>query len=397
MSYINFKEEKAKASNQIKKRKINNENLYNTIIKNKKTLSKYYPSIEYSYKKIIENFIGKKGILGEEDFYEINNKDIICTKFISCRFENIRFKECKFIGCTFEECDFSGGGVVFERCIFIKEDSDKLPSLNRKDNLGCSFYKCKLYIKVLNSDMAYCIFEDSKIYDSSFEQSNMKNTFILNSEINKTEVVDCDFCGLKIIKTYIVDFFFEDKYLTKFDENTFFDKIIPRVKDKQEYEGIYMTYQIYADKFKDNNLNNNFGEYYYCAKSIERKCIDSLTAKINSYILWLTCGYGERPSFCLFSSLFIIVVFGFIYLIIGIDIEGDIIKYSLQNIMNFNLNTFIKHYNEALNLSVGMFGAVGIANSKPTEIGYMISNIEMLLGIIMMGVAIGTLTRKIIR
>ena len=58
----------------------------------------------------------------------------------------------------------------------------------------------------------------------------------------------------------MVNFSFEDKFLTKFDEKTFFDKIEPRVKDKQEYEGIYTVYESIADKFKDNTLTSNFGE-----------------------------------------------------------------------------------------------------------------------------------------
>lgn len=397
MSYINFKEEKAKASIQLEHRKNNNYKIYKYIMKNKESLVGYSPDNKYSFKNIKKRFIGKKGIVGINEFCEISNKDIICTKFIECEFSNIKFIGCKFIGCVFENCDFDGGGIIFEDCIFYKQQSDKIPSLNRKDNLSCEFYRCKMYIKVINSNMSYCIFEDSKIYNSSFEDSDMKSMLILKSEMNKIEIIDCDFSGLKILKTYVVDFCFEDKNLTKFNENTFFDKLMIRTKTKQEYEGLYMIYQVYADKFKDNNLENNFGEYYYLAKNIERKCVDKLIPKLNSHILWLTCGYGERPSFCLFSSVGIILLFSFIYLIIGIDISGEVIKYSISNITNINIRSFILHYNEALNLSVGMFGGVGISNSKPTEIAYIVSNIEMLLGITMMGVAIGTLTRKIIR
>ena len=58
---------------------------------------------------------------------------------------------------------------------------------------------------------------------------------------------------------------------------------------------------------------------------------------------------------------------------------------------------FIKDFNEALNLSVGMFAGVGIDNGKPTEIGYLVANLEMLIGIVLMGVGVGTLVRKVIR
>ena len=396
MAYINFKEEKYKGKIQIEKRKNNNEKLYQDIIKHKDSLNGIYPNLKYSFKKIINEYIGKKGILGEENFKEVINEDIVCSKFIDCIFTNVKFKDCKFIGCIFENCNFDEGGVIFENCIFIKEDSEKLPSLNRKDNLGCSFYNCNIYAKFLNSDISYAIFEKSKLQNTNIELTNVSNVIMIDCELNKVEVVDSDFRGFKTFDTYMINFEFNDKFLTKFDEKTFFDKITLRIKDKQEYEGIYSIYQNIANKYKDNTLNSNFGEYYYLAKSVERKIIDPL-AKIGSYIYWLTCGYGERPFFCVFSALFIIFIFSFLYLITGIDTDSRTIIYTFNNISNLNLGKFLRDFNEAFNLSVGMFAGVGIDNGKPTELGYWVANLEMLIGIVLMGVGVGTLTRKAIR
>ncbi|MGL6063916.1 MAG: pentapeptide repeat-containing protein [Fusobacteriaceae bacterium] len=396
MGYVNFKEEKAKAKLQLEKRKANNEKLYSDILKKKDSLTGYYPNLKYSYKKILDQFIGKKGILGEENFYEIKNEDIICTKFIGCKFTNLKFKECRFIGCVFENCNFNGGGVIFENCIFIKKESEKLPSLNRKDNLGCSFCNCNIYAKFLNSDMSFVILENCVLKNSKMELTSVQNLIILNSEINMLEVIDSDFSGFKSINCYIEDFLFNDKYKTKFDEKTFFDKITPRVKDKKEYEGIYMTYEILANKFKENTLDNNFGEYYYLAKYTERKCI-GIIPKIEYTLYWLTCGYGERPWFCVLSSLVIILIFSFIYLLAGIDLNGEIIRYSVFNMNTWSLTKFTRDINEAIHISVGMFGGIGCDGAKPIPSTYNISNIEMLIGIVMMGIGIGTLTRKVIR
>ena len=396
MAYVNFKEEKAKGKVQLDERKKNNETLYQSILKHKDSLTGFYPNLKYSFKKIMDENIGKKGVLGEEDFQEITNEDIICTKFIDCTFKNIKFKNCRFIGCVFDSCKFDEGGVSFENCIFIKEDSEKLPSLNRKDNLGCSFYNCNIYAKFLNSDISYAIFENSKLQNTNIELTNASNCIMINCELDKIGVVDSDFRGFKTFNTYMVNFEFEDKFLTKFDEKTFFDKIEPRVKDKQEYEGIYTVYENIADKFKDNTLTSNFGEYYYLGKCIERKSL-KLLPKLGSYLDWIICGYGERPFFCIFSAFGIIIIFSFLYLITGIDTDGKIILYTFSNMYTWNISKFIKDFNEALNLSVGMFAGVGIDNGKPTEIGYLVANLEMLIGIVLMGVGVGTLVRKVIR
>ena len=92
--------------------------------------------------------------------------------------------------------------------------------------------------------------------------------------------------------------------------------------------------------------------------------------------------------------------------VLDIKLQED--KYEDNKIENNNIELknvsfsytdkkFIKDFNEALNLSVGMFAGVGIDNGKPTEIGYLVANLEMLIGIVLMGVGVGTLVRKVIR
>ena len=159
-----------------------------------------------------------------------------------------------------------------------------------------------------------------------------------------------------------------------------------------------MTYETLADKFKENTLNNNFGEYYYLAKCTERKSIKKTLPRFTSIISWLTCGYGERPQFALFSGLVIMVIFAIIYLFTGVTIDNaKDIHYTLSNIGDLKLPEIIKDFNETLNLSIGMFAGVGINNGKASELSYMVSNIEMIIGVIIIGLGIGTLTRKIVR
>lgn len=396
MSYINFKEERVKVNNQLEKRKHNNENLYNNILKHKDSLSGYIPSEIYSFKKYEGNSFGKKGVLGEEDFHIICKEDIVCTEFIDCKFENVKFIDCRFVACVFDNCEFTGGGVIFENCFMVKKDSDKLPSLNRKDNLSTSFYNCNIYAKFLNSDISYAIIENSKIINTSFEQTSMVSLIIKNCELNKITFEDCDFTGGKIVGSYIVDLTFDDKYRTKLDEKSFFDKIEARVKDKAEYEGIYMTYETLANKFKENSLNNNFGEFYYLAKKTESKCIP-LFPRIREYIYWLTCGFGERPEYALYSGIAIIFIFAILYLFTGVSINGEEVRYTVNTIGTLSLSQFFKDINETINLSVGTFGGVGCINCEPTEVSYILSNIEVIIGVVMMGLGIGTLTRKIVR
>ena len=77
----------------------------------------------------------------------------------------------------------------------------------------------------------------------------------------------------------------------------------------------------------------------------------------------------------------------------GIKIgETEVVTFS--TFLNSDFKTMMGYINESFNLSVGMFAGVGINNSQPTPNTYMVSNVEMVIGLLMMGVGIATLVRK---
>lgn len=120
MGYVNFKEERYKATNQLEKRKENNKKLFDELVKSRELPNTYNPDKEYSYKTFEEKHFGGGRILGEEDFIVISNKDIICAVFNKCTFGKVKFDACSFIGCIFNECNFENGGVIFENCTFLR-------------------------------------------------------------------------------------------------------------------------------------------------------------------------------------------------------------------------------------------------------------------------------------
>lgn len=395
MAYINFKEETVVAIKELKIRKINNINILKEINKDKEIIN-IVADKKYSYKIFKKRTMNTSKTEKEEKFLSIYNVNVVGTEFINCKFYNIRFSECNFIGCSFLECDFGGGGTIFENCSFIMEESIKVPSLNIKDNLSCIFIKCRMYCKFTSCNLSYLIIEKSSLKDTSFELCDMINLIIIDSKLKKINIVDSDLSGANILKTYIEDLEFNDKLKTKINEKTFIDKIEPYKKTRGEYEGIYMVYETIANKFKENNLNNNFGEYYYLCKKMQRKTLKPLP-KITSFIYWATSGYGERSLFPLVSSFILIIIFTVLYLTFGMEVDGIVVSYGFNGGIPGSFQELINEFNEALNLSVGMFAAVGVNNAMPTAETYILSNVEMILGVIMAGVGIGTLTRKLVR
>lgn len=392
MAYINFKEERAVAFEELKKRNENNNKIFKEMIKDRNLDKNFKPYDKFSYKAFTKEFFGSKGKKGEDEFLLIESKDILCGNFNECSFKNIRFKNCKFIGCKFENCEFNGGGVEFNNCIFVKSDTNKVPSLNKNDNFSCSFNRCKMYCKFVSCNLTYAIFEECAISNSNFEESDLSNSIFIRSQWKNIIVRDSNLTGIKVVKTYIDNLEFRDILKSKLDEKSFFDKIEVRKKTRDEYEGLYMIYETLANKFKENNLNNNFGEYYYLCSVMKQKTL-KIIPKIESILYWMTCGYGERPEFTLIFGLIVILVFSVIYLFTGIIVEDEVIKYTISQIPNLTL----RHLNEATNLSFGIFGGVGWNVSELTGASYIVENVEIVIGLILTGIGIGTLTRKIVR
>lgn len=396
MGYINFKEEVCVANIQLEKRRKNNINANELLLKNKNTLPNYKPCEKYSFKVNEDLFVGKEGLLREEEFYELKNKDILSAKFINCKFYNVKFKDCNIIGCCFERCDFGGGGVIFENCTFVKEESDMLPALNKKDNLSCSFYHCSLYCKFKMGKASYLIFEKCLLENTNFENIDLSNIISKECDFNKIEMKDVNLSGAKFVNCYMEDFTFNDLDKSKLDTKTFFDKVKCKRKTRDEYEGLYKYYEDLADKFLENNLRNNYGEYYYLCNKEKRKTLDFIP-KIASDLYLVTCGYGERPWYSVISSLIIIAIFAFLFLCVGLEVQGEELKYSMEYFRSKSILDMIKDYNKMLLLSSSTFGGVGMEHTIQNQLGYIIENLEIVFGVGMMAIGAGTLTRKIIR
>lgn len=395
MAYINFKEEISAAKTQLEKRIHNNVKIFEKLSESKDVYKEFNPNDRYSFKEHNNLVIGGGHPKKEDEFQEFKDEDIVCAKFVKCRFSNLKFSNCKFIGCYFEECELMGGRVVFQDCIFVKKDKDDIPNLNKEDNFSCEFNHCNIYAKFINCTLEFIIFNKCILKNTNFELSDMSNGIINDSTLEMIIISDTNLSGTKIVSTYIEDLEFRDKYKSKLDEKTFIDKIKFRKRNRDEYEGIYTVYENIADKFNDNNLKNNFGEYYFLCRKVQRKTLKPMP-KIASTLGLVSCGYGERPMYAVYFSLFVIALFSILYLIFGIKVNEEIITY--DNINKFhNLRKMLTDYNESLNLSVGMFAGVGLNEAQPSPRSYMLSNIEMLIGVLMMGVGIGALVKKIVR
>ena len=244
--------------------------------------------------------------------------------------------------------------------------------------------------------MRKSIFQKNTIKTIQFILSNLKKCIFDSNKVESIYFSDCNLKSFSIIKSDISKLEFDDEFITKLNENTFFDKFISKDKNKSYYKNVYKSYKNIASQFESNRILNISGEYHYLYKCSECKTLDGFS-KFKSRLFWIVCGYGERPTYALITSLEIILIFAIIYLFTGISISGRLINYRLSWFSILEKKIILVDFLESLYFSLVTFTTVGYGDIIPTGTSIILSSIEMILGVTMVGIWTATLARKITR
>ncbi len=328
-----------------------------------------FKSIKTKVNNEVENRLLKNGLKTVNNMDFINNyikKDkgtnleIVENLDLSyLKFEDIDFKDIKFKNCS------------FENSIFINCKATKL--------------------NIMDSDLKRVIFKSFNINNINIEDSSLKKGIFINCNINYIRIKDCDLKSFKLVETHICSFEFDDSLVTKFNEDTFFDN-----ENFTYNENSYRFYKDIAYKFQQNNLLNHYGEYFYIYKNIERKNLKGFD-RYKSRLLCMICGYGERPTYALITSLEIIFIFTFLYMGFGLSLGDEVISYKNLFMLDKPITVIINDFIRAFHFSIVTFTTVGYGDITPIGYSILLSGVEMFLGVTMVGIWTATLARKINR
>lgn len=285
--------------------------------------------------------------------------------FLDCTFLNTKFKEDEFFNFNLESIAYFSNSS-FHNCIFDKTNLRK------------------------------SIFQQNKIKNIQFILCNLKKSIFDKDEIESIYFSDCNLKSFSMINSKVYKLEFDDEFVTKLNENTFFDKFICRDKNKEYYASISKTYKNIASQFESNRILNISGEYHYLYKCSQSKTLEGFS-KFKSKIFWLTCGYGERPTYALITSLEIVLIFAIIYMFTGISIGDRLINYNLTSFSILEKKLILVDFLESLYFSLVTFTTVGYGDIIPIGTSIILSSIEMILGVTLVGIWTATLARKITR
>lgn len=345
---------------------------------------------EYHQVKFDSLMIGRESADDESSFLTISGIRFLYCDFSACEFSNIRFYGCFFVGCSFNECYTTGLGAVFKDCCFMRT----APGKSSIDDMPSIFTGCELTVKFVDCDLTKVVAEKTNFYFSSFENTNAFDMIFMNCSLDTVNMCDCDLRAAKLVNSRFIEFNLEDdKKKTKVNKKTFLGSINFNRREEREIRFAVGVYSTFSELFELNRVSYLSGEYFYQSKKTEHLSLKGFE-KLKSFFGLITCGYGERPSFSLLTSLFIIFVCGILYLAFGVAGGSGVVAYRPT------LGNILPAYNDVLlcfHFSLVTFSTVGYGNVTPVGGSFYVTAVEIISGVIMVGIWVSTLVRKMVR
>lgn len=317
------------------------------------------------------------------------------TKYVSCSFSHVVFDNISFCNVIFEDC-------TFEFCNFsycnIKNKS--LVQFFSSDIFKCSFNKCNL--------------KDVFIKRSRFKYVSFKNTFLKGCNligncysrvkfIDDCNLMDCiirdsscrfDICFINKnsytkfnLNSYVGKFNYHHKYYCKNDK--YYD-------DKKRYKDICNSYLYFGSQYLKSGLREKQGECFYESKKAFYRTLKGMK-KITNFLSYYVCGYGEKPYRTFGFSLIIIIFCAVLYMFTGLQGQDELILYRVNSPFK-GIRILIRDFIYCFHFSLVTFSTVGYGDLVPYGImSTIISSIEIILGVLMVGIWTSTLVRKMTR
>lgn len=355
---------------------------------------------EYFFTTYKNKSFGKAAAIRKEDCLTIQYISFKYSTFIECNFSNIVFENCSFVGCKFIHCTTNGRGLKFKECTFSNIEFTS----NQKDNnnfqtVSSVFEDCKsLMMEFDNCNATDMLFSNCNIVSTKLSNSNFQYSIFKECDFHSVYIDGSNFKGVKIVKPKYVEIEIKDKQeRTEFNDRTFLSIVDYDITETEKIRKIIKLYKTFARQFKEVDLMEHYGEYFFLSKKTSLLTERTFLRKLGNLIGFITCGYGERPFYCLYTSLTILISSALCYMTFGIRVGAIDGTHNIIQGFNQPLIKSIENFGTCLHFSIVTFTTVGYGNIVPIGHSIKVSSVEMLLGVIMVAVWTSTLVRKMTR
>lgn len=422
-----------------------------------------YKVIDESFRKVYESGTFYDVTFNNCEFIGLSIPNIESSHYNNCKFTNIQFSAHVFNNSYFNECEFNEckdlhsvadylEGEEWEELVHKEVRVDFNQNIFNKCSFGFNSVHSIIYRNTFNfTNFEMCDFLNTAFYYNEFNECKLDNVTFENSgnKIVLSDVYDVFFCNRQIkcslknvdySKAILLSQTFEEN---KYDNNTEFSlkyyddfkKVQNNLSkkelkcmnialddvDKKEYIRIYMNlYHNLFKEYKSTVMTKEAYEFYYIYKCLEKdlklqifkECstIDNIINWVKDWILYKTCGFGERPSRVLWLGLYLILCSSLLYLFLGIDNTKQPILYiglyhNLDtifphgyNIINVTVNGFISDYLTCVYFSIITSATIGYGDYIPLTLGSrVLVCFQAITSMILVALFLGIMIRKSFR
>lgn len=269
-------------------------------------------------------------------------------------------------------------------------------------------------------------FSDCVLVGADFTNTDIRNTDFSGADLRKSSLADstannASFAGANMEDTIITDTDLRGADLTdarldqatlsssRIDQDTTFGDEVIYESDLREtdhaaerrdlLEAATRTYRTLEDLAQENTFYGQASGYYRKSKDIRRQYNWTSENYVSAFLAelsrWFT-GYGNRPLRVIYTSLGVILLWGFLYPAVGaLRHTNQSVVYTLTTGGSLSLEYIIHVIIKSVFFSAVTFTTLGYGNIYPVGTsGEYLASIEALLGSVLMALLVGVLTRS---
>lgn len=397
----------------LKHKNINEDELFNETVSKNNGSSIYYKFKHKVYKFV--NFknlkFGKYYALSESNYISVSGIEFYFVKFDHCIFNNIIFNDCHFYGCLFDSCMTSNGKLIFKKCHFRGSETNYINNNPIIQNTCTEFSNCMFSLSLKHCFADYLLFEKCKLIQSEFTSCQMPDSIFnkcgfysvhfINSNIDKLSIKDIENHELEFHNIFDIWDVDNEIYIS-FEGIKNTKKIVKKKTYKEEidyYKNLSKMYFTLSKLLSKNNINDNLTiEYTYLYNYFSMKSKKNFLDRFIFYISWTLCGFGDKMSRFLIWFIVFILSTSFAYMFSGLSLGGTgIIKYSISSILNTPINIVISDFLTCIHFSIVTFSTVGYGNITPYGSSYVVSAIQIIMGIVFVAIFTSVIVKKFLK
>lgn len=227
-----------------------------------------------------------------------------------------------------------------------------------------------------NADLYRADLSDAHLFNINLSDSSLMKAKLYYADLHCANLENANLLGVKLVGTRMDKIKIGDKlYQEKLGDQAAHEGNLEKAKDN--YEQSEEIYRNLRKALESDGLANFAG---YCSLkelTMRRKQSPFFSRqRIQSKLVDLFCGYGEKPINVIIFSLGLILFCALLFFIFGIQGADGVIQFSTSNSLSQNFSDFFS----ACYFSVVTFTTLGYGDIQPVGFTRLIATIEAFIG-----------------